>query len=152
MNITDIDDLKHIEFNHSVDIQIRFSDVDLYGHVNNAFQITYFDYGKIKYMEAVKFQFPDEHGQALVVVNVNVDFMEQVRLNDEVQVKTKIYEIGNKSAKLIQVLVDKNTGHIKSVCRTIMCALNLKTQESITVPQEWRKLIQKYEECYPLDR
>jgi acyl-CoA thioester hydrolase len=150
MEIKDIEDLRNIEFNHQIDIQIRFSDVDAFGHVNNAMQITYFDYGKIQYFDAVKFRFPEEDGSALIVVNVNVDFMEQIRLKDEIVVKTKICEIGHKSVKLVQVIEDKNNGHVKSVCRTVMCGYNAVNQESIVIPDKWRKLINTYEQYCPL--
>ena len=36
-------DINQIEFNHQQEIQIRFNDVDVIGHVNNAVQLSYFD-------------------------------------------------------------------------------------------------------------
>ena len=42
-------DINQIEFNHQQAIQIRFNDVDVIGHVNNAVQLSYFDLGKVKY-------------------------------------------------------------------------------------------------------
>ena len=78
------------------------------------------------------------------------DFMEQIRLKDEIVVKTKICEIGHKSVKLVQVIEDKNNGHIKSVCRTVMCGYNAVNQESIVIPDKWRKLINTYEQYCPL--
>lgn len=149
MGIDDIEELKGLEFNHKVKIQKRFNDVDMLGHVNNAVQLTYFDYGKIEYMNAVKFNFPEENGDFIVNVNVNVDFLEQVFFDDELEVWTKIFKIGHKSLKMIQVLADTKTGHIKTVGRTVMCGFNLKEQKSIEIRDEWKEKVYHYEQYRP---
>ena len=138
-------ELDNIEFNHSEKIQMRFNDIDVLGHVNNAIQITYFDYGKVHYFETLKKQIIDWSGSDLVMVHFEVDFMEPIFRGNNIEVKTKVYEIGNKSVKLVQILQDETTGHIKSVCRSVMCGFDAKTNESIIISDEWRNLIQKFE-------
>lgn len=142
-------DIEHIEFNHQEKIQIRFNDIDVLGHVNNAIQLNYFDYGKMKYFEALKQQVIDWKGADLVMVNINVDFMRPIFISDNIFVKTKVYEIGNKSVKLAQFLYDENTGLIKSVCRSIMCGFDPKTNASLVISEEWRNLINSYEQYRP---
>ncbi|HOU67033.1 MAG: acyl-CoA thioesterase [Paludibacteraceae bacterium] len=142
-------ELDNIEFNHSEKIQMRFNDIDVLGHVNNAIQITYFDYGKVHYFESLKKQIIDWSGSDLVMVHFEVDFMEPIFRGNNIEVKTKVYEIGNKSVKLVQILQDETTGHIKSVCRSVMCGFDAKTNESIIISDEWRNLIQKFEKFRP---
>jgi len=142
-------ELDNIEFNHSEKIQMRFNDIDVLGHVNNAIQITYFDYGKVHYFETLKKQIIDWSGSDLVMVHFEVDFMEPIFRGNNIEVKTKVYEIGNKSVKLVQILQDETTGHIKSVCRSVMCGFDAKTNESIIISDEWRNLIQKFEKFRP---
>lgn len=149
MGIDDIEELKGLEFNHKVKIQKRFNDVDMLGHVNNAVQLTYFDYGKIEYMNTLKFKFPEENGDFILNVNINVDFLEQVFFEDETEVWTKIYKIGHKSLNMMQVLVDAKTGHFKTVARTIMCGFNMKDQVSIQIRDDWRERIGQYEKYRP---
>jgi len=142
-------ELDCIEFNHQETIQIRFNDIDVLGHVNNAVQIMYFDFGKVKYFETLKHQVIDWSGSELVMVNFNVDFMEPIFISNNIVVKTKVYEIGNKSLKLIQVIKDYETGHIKSVCRSVMCGFNPKTNTSLPISEEWRELINRFEKFRP---
>lgn len=149
MTLDDIEDLKGIEFNHKVKIQKRFNDVDMLGHVNNAVQLSYFDYGKIEYMNAVGFNFPEENGDFLVNVNVNVDFVDQVFFEDDIEIWTKIVKIGHKSLRMVQVLMDMKSGKVKTVGRTVMCGFNLKQQVSIEIRDEWRDIIGKYEQFRP---
>jgi acyl-CoA thioester hydrolase len=142
-------ELDSIEFNHQEVIQIRFNDIDVLGHVNNAVQITYFDFGKVKYFQTLKSQVIDWSGSDLVMVNFNVDFLEPIFLSNHIVVKTKVYEIGNKSLKLVQIIKDYETGHIKSVCRAVMCGFNPKTNTSLPISEEWRELINRFEKFRP---
>jgi len=142
-------ELDNIEFNHQEIIQIRFNDIDVLGHVNNAVQIMYFDFGKVKYFEALKNQVLDWSGSDLVMVNFNVDFMEPIFVSNHIVVKTKVYEIGNKSIKLIQMIKDYETNHVKSVCRSVMCGFNPKTNTSLLISDEWRNLINRFEKFHP---
>lgn len=139
------DELKAIKFNHTVDVQMRFNDIDPYMHVNNAVQIQYFDLGKVKYMEALGFDFPEENGNAMLVVNINVDFMEQIVMDEPIIVKTKIYEIGHKSVKMLQILQNKETGHIKTLCHCVMCGYNTNSKQAIVITDKWKSMIHEYE-------
>lgn len=142
-------ELDSIEFNHSEKIQMRFNDIDVLGHVNNAVQITYFDFGKVRYFETLKQQILDWRGSDLVMVHFEVDFMEPIFRQNNIVVKTKVYEIGNKSLKLVQILQDTETLHIKSVCRSVMCGFDTNTNQALVISDEWRNLIQQYEQFRP---
>jgi acyl-CoA thioesterase FadM len=100
-------------------------------------------------MNAVKFKFPEENGDFLVNVNINVDFKEQVFFDDELEVWTKIHKIGHKSVRMIQVLVDSKTGHVKTIGRTVMCGFNLKEQKSILIRDDWREMANRFEQYKP---
>jgi len=142
-------ELDNLEVNHQEIIQIRFNDIDVLGHVNNAVQITYLDYGKLKYFEALKGQVLDWSGSELVMVNINVDFMEPIFISNQIVVKTKVYEIGNKSIKLVQVIKDYETNRVKTVCRSVMCGFDPKTNTSLLISDEWRDLINRFEKFHP---
>lgn len=142
-------EIDNIEFNHQEKIQIRFNDIDVLGHVNNAVQIMYFDFGKVKYFETLKKQVLDWSGSDLVMVNFNVDFLEPIFSSSHIVVKTKVYEIGNKSIKLVQVIQDYKTNHVKSVCRSVMCGFDPKTNKSLLITDEWRDLINRFEKYRP---
>ena len=138
-------DVNAVTFNHQEHVQIRFNDVDVIGHVNNAVILTYFDLGKVKYFEALDSQGLGHGDMELVIVNVNVDFKIPVFMGDSILVKTKIYEVGHKSVKIVQELFDEKTQCVKSVCRTIMCGFDPKTNTSLPISDEWRTLIKSYE-------
>ena len=41
---------EEIKFNHTLPIQLRFNDVDKFGHVNNTVYFSFYDLGKTEYL------------------------------------------------------------------------------------------------------
>ncbi len=140
-----IESVGKVNFKHEEKIQIRFNDIDVLGHVNNAVQLNYYDYGKMKYFETMKHGLINWHEAELVIVNLNINFFVPIFMGDDIRVRTKIYEIGRKSVKLIQVLYDEKTKQIKSMCDAVMCGFDVRTNTSTLISEEWRRLITGFE-------
>lgn len=139
-------DFDSLTFLHRMPIQIRFNDVDRFGHVNNNAYFSYYDLGKVDYFNAVLGH--DIAGGAdivPVVVNLQADFFSPVFYGDEIVVETCISRIGGKSFTLAQRAVNQKTGQTVCRCQTIMVCFSLKTQESVEVPQEFREKIENFE-------
>lgn len=132
-------------FKHSTDIQIRFNDIDMLGHLNNTMYFSYFDIGKADYFNAIRRT--DNHWGHLdiVIVNVNCDFMSQVRYTERIAVKTRVSYIRNKSFEVLQEMVDKDSNEIKAVCRTVMVGFDPATGKSAPLSHEWKKAIADFE-------
>ncbi len=138
-------DINSISFRHEQPVQIRFNDVDVIGHVNNSVALSYYDLGKVAYFEAMGYKGIGSGDIDLVIVNINVDYMVPIFMGDDIVVKTKVASIGNKSVKLIQMIYDKKSQKVKSVCRTVMCGFDPKTNTSLPISEEWRCRIHNYE-------
>ncbi|MDL2228075.1 acyl-CoA thioesterase [Odoribacter sp. OttesenSCG-928-L07] len=130
---------------HSISIQIRMSDLDAYGHVNNGAQCNLFDFARANYIEDVLGKKIDWTNFDLVLVNINVDFKNQILIHDKIICKSEIYEIGNKSMKMRQYLVDSETDTIKTICHSVFAAIDKETYKSKPVPEAYRKCVSSYE-------
>lgn len=90
-------------FSFSVPVQVRFSETDMFGHVNNTVPITYFEFARIEYMKAIGLMqswlgkdaefFP-------VVADIQVDYAKQVFFDEMLQVHVKVAAVGNSSIDL----------------------------------------------------
>ncbi|KAA6348575.1 hypothetical protein EZS27_003985 [termite gut metagenome] len=136
--------MQDFQFHHTFPIQIRFTDVDRFGHVNNTIYFTYFDLGKIEYF-ASACPVMDLRKDGLAVVHIETDFLSQIVANDRIAVQTAVSEIGNKSLILIQQIIDTTVNEIKCRCKSILVAFDLERRESKEVPQEWKEAICRYE-------
>ena len=59
---------------------------------------------------------------------------------------TTCISISEKSFKLLQMIREKNTGEVKSLCETVMVSYNPDTMTSQPLPDEWRKMLTDYEQ------
>lgn len=135
------------DFKHSVSVQMRFSDVDGFGHVNNAVYSDYYDIGRMHYMQDVLGWLPGEthRDNQLVVVSTKTDFNGQVFLGQDIQVLTRVVTLGNKSLKMVQWIIETGSEEPLSVCESVMAGFQRSTGTSFVLPDEWRKAIEACE-------
>lgn len=133
------------EFRHRVDLQIRFNDIDILGHLNNTVYFSLYDTGKAYYLEAVNGGRMNWRKVESVIANIDCAFITSIYFGEEIEIFTKCEHIGEKSFTLLQMLANKKTGEVKSVCRTIMVSFDPDTKQSCELPQRWRKNIEDYE-------
>ena len=76
------------EFRNVVPLQIRFNDVDKFGHVNNTIYFQFYDSGKTDYVSTVCKGF-DWNQYAIFVVKIEVEFFAQIKGEDRIAVRTR---------------------------------------------------------------
>lgn len=135
---------EEIKFKHFTPVQIRFSDVDQFGHVNNSVYFSLYDLAKTTYFKDVLGQ--TEWGEQVVVVaNINANFYQPVFFSDEMEIATTAIQLGNKSFTLMQHAIAKNTGEVKCECRTILVMYDLLTKEPMPIPQKYKDAMCQFE-------
>ena len=139
-------DYEEINFRHTTPVQIRFNDIDIFAHVNNAVIQEYFDLGRLYYLQKILEGELKTSENTLIIASIKTDFMEPVLPEDNIVVKTSVYAIGEKSLKMIQLLVDAVTGNEKAVCESVMVAFNKKLLQSVEFPERWKNSISGFEE------
>ena len=112
--------MEEIKFNHTLPIQLRFNDVDKFGHVNNTVYFSFYDLGKTEYFASVC---------------PHVDWQKQ----------TAVTKIGTKSFHLAQRVIDTETQEVKCICTSVMVTYDLSKHESKPLTEEWIEAICKYE-------
>ncbi|MGI6718532.1 MAG: acyl-CoA thioesterase [Bacteroidales bacterium] len=137
--------MKCIDFRFSAPIQIRISDLDPYGHVNNGSQLHLFDYGRTEYFEHVSKVPVDWKTMDLIIAHINIDYLKPITPELKIECDTKILEIGNKSIKMIQQLRNSSTNEIMSVCKCVLVSIDRETGKSIPVTDYKRKLFSEFE-------
>lgn len=118
-------------------IQKRFSDIDIFHHVNNVSQQTYFDLGKTDYYKT-RLQADILTGSTRIIsVSTSTSYIGQIRLNDDIHVVTTCEKIGTKSMTLFQQIFCGE--QIRSESRSVMVAFDFDQQISVKVPEIWRE-------------
>ena len=136
--------MEEIEFHHSLPIQLRFNDVDKFGHVSNTVYFSFYDLGKTEYFASVC-PGVDWEKDGIVVVHIEADFLAQICLSDDSAVQTAVCEIGTKSFHLLQRVIDTETMEVKCICRSVMVTFDLERHESKPLTEEWIEAICRFE-------
>lgn len=136
--------MDEISFKHTIPLQLRFNDLDRFGHVNNAVYFTFYDLGKTNYIENVCPNV-DWEKEAIVVVDIHVSFKSQIFGSDKIAAQTAVTSIGSKSFELAQRVIDIETGEEKCFCRSTMVTYDLVNHKSKLVPESWSDAICAYE-------
>ncbi|GAO28420.1 acyl-CoA thioesterase [Geofilum rubicundum] len=125
------------DFFHETPIQIRFNDVDGFGHVNNTVIQEYFDIGRLHYLkEALGADKLWKDGRHLVIVSNKTDFFQQTLPDDQIRVLTRIYQLGGKSLRMMQWILKSGETAPTATCDSVMVGVN--SGEGMIIPDDWR--------------
>ena len=125
-------------------VELRFGDLDMLGHVNNAKYFTYIESARISYFHEVIGDKIDWSTRGIILAKAELNFAVPVVLEDlEVFIFTSCTEIGEKSFELSYVITKSDLTTICAHGSTAMVCYNYKEARTIQVPEEWRS---KFEE------
>ena len=131
---------------HTLPLQLRFNDVDMMGHVNNAVIMEFFDLGKSHYFADAGIPVtPDEGDFCVMVVHFEVDFHSQIHGHDDIAVTTGVSHWGNKSLQVTQQIVNTSTGQPCATCRTVMSGYSRSAAASAVIPEEVKSRVMRYD-------
>ena len=132
-------------FRHRMDVQLRFNDVDVLGHVNNTQYFSYYDMGKAHYFGDVRGKAMDWQRVDRIIANIECSYFAPIVFGEDIEVLTRCRHVGNKSFVILQMLREKNTGQVKSVCETVMVGYDPDTKLSVAISDEMRRQFHDYE-------
>ncbi len=131
---------------HTLPLQIRFKDIDMMGHINNAVIMEFFDLGKSQYFADAGIPVtPDEGDFCVMVVHIEVDFHSQIHWHDQIAVTSCVSNWGNKSLRVKQQVINTVTGQPCATCSTVMAGYSRSTAASAVIPEEIKARVQRYD-------
>jgi acyl-CoA thioester hydrolase len=113
---------------HAYDCHVRFSDVDVYGHVNNVKYFEYYQEARLAFISSLG-RDADEPRPGLVVARIDVDYKLPILFRPEPYlVETWVTRIGGSSFELACEIRDGD--RVLSRARAVMVAFDMETQLS----------------------
>lgn len=125
-------------FSFFVPIQVRFSDIDGYMHVNNGIYFNYFEHARAQYLYEVCNW--DIMAVGSVVANVNMNYFSPIHAQDSPVAYVNISHIGNTSFVMEQVILGKTQNGEEKIfasANVTMVSVDMKTMKPVPVPQEY---------------
>lgn len=119
-------------------LHVRFSDVDVYGHVNNVKYFEYFQEARIPLMERLGRAVPGDAGFHVVVAQTDVDYKIPILFRlESYDVHSRITHVGTKSFTIESEIRDGDT--LLSRARVVLVCFDSATQRSIEPPADYRE-------------
>ena len=121
------EDVRLESFPLQVTDNIRHSDTDLQGHVNNAVFATMLETGRVEMIHGSKGELGDE-GANWVLARVAIDFRLEMHWPGQVTIGTRIKTIGKSSVTLEQALF--YNGACAASAESVIVQMNSETRRS----------------------
>lgn len=123
------------ESQHVFPLQVRWSDVDPYQHVNNVLYVEYFQEARVGYSMAMH-QEGDVFGE-FVVARIDVDYLRPMVFRAEpYQVHSWISQVGNTSAVYASEIRDGDT--VLATTQVVTVGFDTATQKAAPLPADHR--------------
>jgi YbgC/YbaW family acyl-CoA thioester hydrolase len=129
---------------NKLEITVRSTEVDTLGHVNNAKYQEYLEWGRWEW--SAHSEIPEEmlrtRGLAGVVVNVNISYLSEARMNDKLIIETCLSALGNSSITFLQRIVQAD-GRVACSAEVKEVIFDTKARKSAPIPKDLREMAEK---------
>ncbi len=135
------------QFKHRIKFKVRFSDLDAMGHVNNSTFLTYLEEARIAYFNDVLALPKDSLDFGALIARIEIDYLHQISIGDELEILTRISEFGNKSATVENIILIINNQKELSAATAVtkLVYYDYKKRETIKIPEEVKSTVEKFE-------
>ncbi|WP_456278077.1 acyl-CoA thioesterase [Bacillus sp. AK128] len=144
-NISYIEDFQSwkSEFTLSWPIKVRFTETDMFGHVNNTTVFTYFEEARLEFFKELglmQFWLTEESDYIPVVADLQCDYLAQTYFDEKLNVYVKIHKIGRSSVEL-HYLVEKENGTPAFTGRGAIVQISKQTGKSEPWADTWKQML-----------
>jgi acyl-CoA thioester hydrolase len=137
-----------MSFEFETAIDLRYGDLDTYGHVNNAVYATLMEEARLNYLRTVLADVETDlasmdGGTGIVLANLEIDFERPLRDAEEVSVGVRVPSLGSSSIPFEYELRDDHG--VVAVAETTLVVIDTESGQSIEIPDTWRAAIESFE-------
>lgn len=126
-----------------LEIQVRFSDCDMMGHVNNAVYLNYFEQTRLHYFEQLVGLNWDWTTSGIILKINEIEYMEPLFLHEKPIIYLKLKHLGGKSFTLAYELFVKEK--LKTKGSSLIVCYDFSKNQSIEMKPELREALMKLE-------
>ncbi|EON71463.1 acyl-CoA thioesterase [Lysinibacillus sphaericus] len=127
------------EFSFFIEVRVRFSETDMFGHMNNTVSFTYFEQARIDYFHHLGVLMPSKIDESVkgipIVADLQCDYVKQVFFDDVLRVFAKVAKVGNSSID-IHYLAKNQKDEVCFTGRGTVVQMDPRTGKSVPISEE----------------
>ncbi|KAG1707682.1 hypothetical protein GQR58_003339 [Nymphon striatum] len=133
-------------FTNILSMEVRWIDLDLLGHVNNAQYFSYLESGRVDYCDKVlNMEFVPDMKAGWILADIQCSYLQQIHFPQELEICTRISKMGNKSATIIAHIYKKGETNPVATSQGIIVWFNYSSQKTEPIPESIKESIINYE-------
>ena len=124
--------------------RVRISDINYGGHVSNAAVLSYFQDGRIGYLQQVgSFSELDIGGCGIILPEANVQYKAEMFLGDELEIGVRIDEL-RRSSFIMSYRIERQ-GEVTAEGTTALVAFDYALRKVRRLPEPFRQAVNLFE-------
>lgn len=132
-------------FQYSKPIEVRYADVDLMGHVNNAKFLTYIEHARSDYFR--KSCNWDWAKLGMVLARTEIDYKKPILLNHRPVVWIRTTRLGQTSFTQENFIAEADQpSQLYAAATSVLVHVDYSTGKPLSIPEHLKKAIRQYEE------
>ncbi len=135
-------------FRHHTRVEVRFRDIDAFGHVNNSAFVTYIEQARVRFLIDT-LDVDVIQSLPIILAALHVDFRAPILFGQEIEIGTRVDWIGNTSFSVLHEMharaEDEASARVVAEASTVLVAYDYATEQPIPVPDAWRTAFAAHE-------
>lgn len=127
---------------HETEVNVRFCETDLLGHVNNNNFFVYMEDSRIRFFKDLELVGDDWN---FILASTKCDFIKQVYFNQTLLIRSHVGKIGNSSFHLEQEMFEKDSGELVAKGISVVVQFDFEKQESRPLSRKMRESLESFQ-------
>ena len=132
------------DFRHRTRVDVRFRDIDAFGHVNNAVVSSYIELARIRYLVEV-LQVEPIGVMPLILAHISIDYRSPILFSDVVEIGSRVDWLGTTSIGMSHELTSAADGRELARSSSVLVTYDYERARPMPVPDDWRQALMKHE-------
>jgi acyl-CoA thioester hydrolase len=130
-------------FRHRTRVEVRFRDIDAFGHVNNAVVSSYVEQARVRYLADVLAVDPVGR-MPLILAMIKIDYLSPIFFEDAVEVGSRVDWVGTSSIAMSHLMMAAE-GRDLARSSSVLVTYDYEQARPMAVPDDWRQTLTAHE-------
>jgi acyl-CoA thioester hydrolase len=133
-------------------IEVRYADIDAQRHVNNAAFFSYMETARSRYLQRLGLWDGEDFTTfGIILAEATCTYRVPATYGQRLRVGVRAARLGTKSLEIHHTIEDTDTGQEMAAGKAILVAYDYHSNQSIPIPDEWRRVIAAFEKLAPAE-
>jgi acyl-CoA thioester hydrolase len=122
----------------------RFSDIDVYNHVNNAVYLTYFEEARMAFTHTCGLRALYSRECSTIIAHADIDYKAPALLHDTLHVQLTVAALKRSSFAFVYTIVRSGDQRVIATGNSVQVCFNFVLNAPVRVPESWRVILNQH--------